>query len=281
MGKGLLAGGAGDSAAAAGAGVRAPLTARDLRDLRAVLRAVRDEGGVTLVRLRHFELELQPQHARSHLHRPRSRHASNKSHGKCTREAASAEPGRRMSAESASDTVCDFTGAACMDSNSACKGVKRRPRRGPAAAARSKARLEAFNDRKREQLLAASRLRARLNQALRRMRFERMWAVKRAHAEGKEMQVAPSLNEVMASLLPTCLPQQTPKEAAAGAKRAANSPPISTPTSAHLPEPGSPGATMDAKVLVKPSPLKRPRSRRKKCDVCGYMPFTCICKKYA
>ena len=64
MGKGLLAGGAGDSAAAAGAGVRAPLTARDLRDLRAVLRAVRDEGGVTLVRLRHFELELQPQHAR-------------------------------------------------------------------------------------------------------------------------------------------------------------------------------------------------------------------------
>ena len=269
MGKGLRAGGAGDSVAPAGSGVRAPLTARDLRDLRAVLRAVRNEGGVTLVRLRHFELELQPERARSRIYQSRSHLARDTARGKRAHEDASAKSGRRGSAGPASDTACAPANSACKDFNSACKVVKGRSRRGPAAIARSKARLQAFNDRKREQMLAASQIRARLDRVLSRMRFERMWAVKRAHAEGKE--VAPSLSEVMALLLSKSVTQQ-PLQEATGSKRAATSTPKSPPLQA-----GSP-AVQGMNEALKPSPLKRPRSGRKKCAVCGYMPYTCTCK---
>ena len=84
-----------------------------------------------------------------------------------------------------------------------------------------------------------------------------MWMVKRASVEGRE--VAPSLSEVMASLLPTMaslLPTsatQQPSPEAAGTKRAATCAPTS-PARSSLNVEG-----------VKPSPVKRPRSERKKC----------------
>ena len=50
----------------------------------------------------------------------------------------------------------------------------RRRGRGPAAEARSKARLLAFNESKRQRVLADSKLRGKLNLVLKRMRYERM-----------------------------------------------------------------------------------------------------------
>ena len=216
-----------------------------------------------MVRLRDFEFELHPQCTRTR--KARERPVRDTAQGKRARAGTPAEPRRRRSAGSASISAGDSSTSACKHANSACKGVKRRSR-GPAAAARSKARLQAFNERKREHLLAASQLRKRLKDAVRRMRFERMWMVKRAHAQGKI--VAPSLSEAMASFFSTSVMQQPPQEEA-GSKRAATSTPTSPP----------PQAASLAVQGVKPSPLKKPRSGRKKCTVCGTChTYTCTCK---
>ena len=150
----------------------------------------------------------------------------------------------------------------------------RRRGRGPAAEARSKARLLAFNESKRQRALAESKLRYKLNLALKRMRFERMWMVKHASVEGRE--VAPSLSEVMASLqgemtsLPPTSVAKPPPHEMIGTKRAAACTPMSPP---------GPSLSVEG---VKPSPLKKPRSGKKKCPICGYKPYTsrfnCTCK---
>ena len=88
--------------------------------------------------------------------------------------------------------------------------------------------------------------------------------------------MTPSLGEAIAPFLSASLPQHSPQEVV-GAKRAATSDPISPPSSALVPQYASPALVIVAE-RVKPSPAKRSRGR--KCKVCGYMPFTCTCKKF-
>ena len=76
-------------------------------------------------------------------------------------------------------------------------------------------------------MIAESKLRSKLNLIMKRMRYERMWYVKRADAEGRR--VAPTLSEVMIPLLSTAT--QHPPQEVAGTKRAATAAPISPPSS--------------------------------------------------
>ena len=271
MARGVGAGAAGHPAAAAPGTSEAPLSRRDLRDLRAVIRLASAEGCL-MVTLRHVRVELP-----SLAHAPAAQARESRARGtaRCGSERRAAAPLPRQH-KSSLPPACDSAGGgsedcSCMHTSEkkvACKDLaakRKARRRGPAALARSESRLLAFNERKRQRLLSQSRLRVKLHMILNRMKYERMWMVKRACAEGRE--VFPSLSEAMASLLSASATHQPPLEET-GSKRAASSTPTSPP-----PKGGS-----LAVEGVKPSPLKKPRSGRKRCEVCGYMPYTCTCK---
>ena len=233
--------------AAASAVADGRLSTRELRDLRAVLRVVRADGHYAAVRIRHVEVELAP-HAPQHF----AQHAA------CTKRApqAAAAPKSdssrvRQRRRPTSNAHSSAAGAAtaCVnpqaDAAHAHDGAdadpapyrRRHRNRGPAAAARSKARLLTYNQGKRQRMLAQCTLRCKLNVVLKRMRYERMWYVKRAHAEGRR--VTPSFSEAIAPFLSAPLPQHSPQELA-GTKRAASSDPISPPSSALVPQHASP-----------------------------------------
>ena len=275
---------AGPPVAAASAAADGRLSARELRDLRAVLRVVRADGHHAAVRIRHVEVELAPhapQHFRQHdagsRRAPQRAAAASKSDSKRVRQRRRHCSNAESSADAPAACVNHQAPVAQCSADAAdahAPGERRHRRRGPAAEARSRARLLAYNHSKRQRMLAESKLRVNLNLIMKRMRYERMWCVKRAHAEGRR--VNPSLSEAIAPFLSASVTQHPPQEVA-GTKRVATSDPISPPSSALLPQFESPAVVMIAE-RVKPSPAKRSRGR--KCKVCGYMPFTCTCKKF-
>ena len=230
MVRGGCGGDAGSPATRPAAEADGCLSARDLRDLRAVLRVVSDNGRVAAVRMKHLVVELAPganvaqggQQQQAHAE-PAER-AARKGHGSPRQRSRQRErrhggvlhATRRVDADGG-------VGGAAVGAAHVAPAARQLRRRGPAARARSKARLDAFIEGKRRYL--DCELHARLRQLVKRLRFERMWHVKNAWAEGRV--VAPSLSEVAAYLSSPRVLQQP--QGVAGAKRAATSDPASPP----------------------------------------------------
>lgn len=139
----------------------------------------------------------------------------------------------------------------------------RRRQHGQAARRRSAQRLLDFQEAKRRALYADCQLRVVLHRALKRLRWERMWTVKRAWAEGR--MVAPSLS-VVADYT------QSEKASCAASKGSYREALLSTCDAAHSSTTDS-GA--DAKRVNATPPVRRAVCALQVCSVCGFMPITC------